>query len=183
MTTRISVPLSEVDEDFLRRLKEQYPDHTRLDIQLVDLDSVPSFNETVFWEIIDQLDLDANAYEATLTPAIQALAQRPVSDIYLFEDMLSEKLHQLDTKLHAQAAYPNGRVSVDGFLYVRAAVVAGGKTRFQAVIANPELMPQEESFEALLSLAARAFEQKTGETFDYLPPVDYETYANESGWK
>jgi len=183
MTTRISVPLSEVDADFLRRLKEKYPVHTRLDIQLVDLDAVPAFNESVFWEIIDLLDWDAESKEKVVNPALQALIHRPVSEIYLFEDTLAEKLHQLDTRAHAKAAYPNRRVSVDGFLYLRAAVVAGGKNRFQSVLENPELMPQEESFEPLLSLAALAFEQKTGEDFNYLPPVNYETFANESGWE
>lgn len=56
MTTRIRVPLSEIDEKFLQELKEKYSGHTRLDIQLVNLDDIPSFSEDDFWSIIDLLD-------------------------------------------------------------------------------------------------------------------------------
>jgi len=90
---------------------------------------------------------------------------------------------KLDTRAHAQAAYPEGKISVDGFLYVRAAVVAGGRDRFQKVLADPTQMPSDEDFEPLLSLAGRAYEKKTGASFDYFPPVNYETFSNRGGWE
>jgi hypothetical protein len=184
MTTRISIPLSELDEKFIRDLKEKNPGHIRMDIQLVDMDAIPSFGEEDFWSIISLIDLDAEGGpELALKSAVSALSEHPVSHIFLFEDFLAQKLFQLDTKAHAQAAYPEGRISVDGFLYVRAAVIASGKTRFEAVLATPALMPADEDFEELLSLAALAFELKTGTEFDYLPPVSYETYSNAEGWK
>ena len=102
--------------------------------------------------------------------------------VHLFEDLLAEKLFQLDTRAHAKAAYPEGTFSEDGFLYVRAAVVAAGKKASQEVWQHPERMPADEDFEPLLSLAALAFEKKTGYAFDYLPTVSYETYANQEGW-
>ena len=184
MNTRISVPLSKVDEKFIEELKKQNPGHIRLDIQLVDMDAIPNFTEDDFWSIIDLLDWNAeDEEEQVLAPAMTALAQHPVSHIYLFEDLLAEKLFQLDTKAHAAAAYPDGHLSEDGFLYVRAAVVASGRKRFEAVLNDPSQMSAEEDFEPLLSLAALAFRQKTGSEFDYLPPVSYETYANKEGWK
>ena len=184
MNTRISVPLSKVDEKFIEELKKQNPGHIRLDIQLVDMDAIPNFTEKDFWSIIDLLDWNAeDGEEQVLAPAIAVLAEHPVSHIFLFEDILAEKLFQLDTKAHAAAAYPDGHLSEDGFLYMRAAVVASGRKRFEAVLNDPSQMSAEEDFEPLLSLAALAFRQKTGSEFDYLPPVSYETYANKEGWK
>ena len=40
----------------------------------------------------------------------------------------------------------------------------------------------DDDFEPILSLAALAYERKTGKDSDYIAPVDYETYANEAGW-
>ncbi len=181
MTTRISIPLSEMDEDFLKKLKKEYPQRARLDIQVVDLETIPAFSEDDFWLIIDKLDMDNKTN--TLKLAIDELAEHPISHIYLFEDKLAEKLYLLDTKAHAEAAYSSTPFSEDGFLYIRAAVVAQGKQYFERVLKNPEEISHNEDFEPLLSLAACAYEQKTGKEFDYIPPLNYETYANEEGWE
>lgn len=183
MTTKISVPLSEVDEKFLKELKEKYPSHTRLDIQVVNLEDIPSFSEEDFWPILGLLDWNAEDRNEVLTPAVEALAQHPTSHIYLFEDILAEKLYLLDTKAHARAAYPGDSFSEDGFLYVRAAVVAQGKGKYYEVLQNPAQINADEDFEPLLSLAALAFEHKTGSEFDYSSPLSYETYANDAGWQ
>jgi len=50
------------------------------------------------------------------------------------------------------------------------------------VLDNPASLNKEIDFEPLLSLAALAYQQKTGRMFDYISPVSYETYANEDGW-
>lgn len=184
MTTKISVSLSAIDDDFLRQLKDKYSGHTRLDIQVVELDEEPTLTETDFWNIIDVLDWDAPNTDAILEPAIQALSQQPLSHIYQFEDMLAEKLFKLDTAAHANVAYPEPRrVSEDGFLYVRAAVLASGQEYYTEVLNNPALLDADDDFEPILSLAALAYERKTGKDFDYIAPVDYETYANEAGWE
>lgn len=182
MTTRISVPLSEVNDEFLKELKEKYPAGTRLDIQVVDLEGVPTFSEDDFWSIINLLDSSAETRAKVLEPAIKALAEGPISHIYLFEDILAEKLFQLDTRKHADAAYAKGHFSEDGFLYVRAAVVASGQEKYQQVLQDPTTIPANEDFEPLLSVASKAFEQKTGSPFDYIPPTNYETYSNTAGW-
>ena len=184
MTARISVSLSELDEKFLKDLKEKYPQNTRLDIQVVDLDAIPSFSEDDFWAIIDLLDWSVeSSRKDILEPAIDELAKHPLSHIYLFEDILAEKLFHLDTKDHASVAYPGNHFSEDGFLYVRAAVVAGGKANYEKIFQDPTQAPMEEDFEPILSLAALAYERKMGAEFDYISPVNYETYANEKGWK
>ena len=183
MTTKISVPLSEVDEKFLKELKEKYSIHTRLDIQVVNLDDIPTFSEEDFWFVIDLLNWKAEVRNEVLNPAIEELTQHATSHIYLFEDILAEKLHLLDTKAHARAAYPGDSFSEDGFLYVRAAVVAQGKEKYSQVLQDSTQIDPNEDFEPLLSLAALAYEQKTGSEFDYISPISYETYANEAGWQ
>lgn len=183
MTHRITISLAEVDEAFLQTLKAKYPAHARLDIQIVDLDAIPTFTDEDFWQIIARLDWSAEGNrQAVLAPAVAALAQRPVSHIYLFEDRLAEMLYQLDTRAHARVAYPGDLFSEDGFLYVRAAVVARGKAHFHAVLHDPAQLDPEDDFEPLLSLAALAFERKAGEEFDYTAPLSYETGTNEAGW-
>ncbi|MBK7409127.1 MAG: DUF4240 domain-containing protein [Saprospirales bacterium] len=180
---RINIPLAHVNEAFIQALREKYPGNIRLDIQIVDLNDAPSFTEEDFWKIIDQIIPDEDAGEEALEASVHVLSERPVSHIYLFEDRLAEKLFLLDTEAHARAAYPDGHISADGFLYARAAVVAGGKTRYEAVLNNPSLMPVDEGFEALLSLAGKAFQRKTGEEFQYIPIQCYETFSNPEGWE
>ncbi|PSR08609.1 MAG: hypothetical protein C7N36_21705 [Bacteroidetes bacterium] len=183
MTDRISLPLSAINEDFLQKLRTQYGEHARLDIQVVEMDETPSLSAAAFWHVMTLLHPDAELWEARIAAAVDYLANLPIKQIYQFEDMLAEKLFALDTAAHAQVAFPEGEhLSVDGFLYVRAAVVARGQAHYQDVLENPALLDMEEDFEPLLSLAAQAYEQKTGRAFDYVAPVDYETYANQAGW-
>ena len=136
--------------------------------------------EEDFWAVIGLLYWKAETRNEVLAPAVEALAQHPASHIYLFEDILAEKLHWLDTKAHARAAYPEGSFSEDGFLYVRAAVAAQGKEHYYKVLQAPTQINPDEDFEPLLSLAALAYEQKTDSEFDYISPISYETYANEA---
>lgn len=138
MTTKISVPLASVDEDFLRQLKSKHTQHARIDIQVVEMDEVPGLSESDFWDIIHLLDWEADTREAVLQPAVDALARHPIGHIYQFEDMVAEKLHALDTAAHAHAAYPPPRrISEDGFLYVRAAVLSGGMEHYHKVLNTP----------------------------------------------
>lgn len=184
MTPKISISLSTIDAAFLQLLKAKYGAHTRLDIQVVELDEAPALSETDFWDVIAQLNWDAATSEEVMEPAITALAQHPLGHIYQFEDLMAEKLFLLDTSAHADAAYPEPqRISEDGFLYVRAAALAGGRDHYNAILNDPALLPADEDFEPLLSLAALAYTRKTGQPFDYIAPVDYETYANQEGWE
>ncbi len=73
--------------------------------------------------------------------------------------------------------------SSDNFLYARACVVANGKDFYEKVLADPSQMPKDLSFEALLSLARKAYKKKTGQTFDYSPTITYETFSNPEGWE
>lgn len=71
----------------------------------------------------------------------------------------------------------------DGFLYARCAVLANGKDFYDKILNQPDLMPQEISFEPILYLAEHAYRLKTGkDDYDYLPGICYETFGNEKGW-
>ena len=178
------MPISELDEDFLQKLKEKYAGYTRVDIQVVDMGDQPALTEAEFWGIIARLDWSAAMPEVILAPAVQILAEHPLGHIFQFEDMLATKLQALDTRLHAAYAYPaSAPFSEDGFLYARAAVLASGQERYEQIAQDATQMPSDDDFEPLLSLAALAYKAKTGQDFDYFSPISYETYANTKGWQ
>lgn len=149
-------------------------------------------NENVFWATIAKLNWDETGNnDAVLEPAVRSLSAMEVDDIFIFEDMLAEKLHALDTREHCRACYvgeldpDNGDdyISADDFLYIRCVIVANGQELFSEVLADPNQMPQEMEFEALLSIALKAYERKTGQPFEHVSPISYESFQNLEGWK
>ena len=148
-------------------------------------------NEDTFWEVISFLDWDKTGDDDTvIEPACKALAAMNVDAIYTFDDVLSERLHALDTREHCRACYAgeldpddgDDYISPDDFLYCRCVVVANGREFYAAVLADPTRMPQDLEFEALLSLPESAFERKTGKSYDHVASVSYESFQNAAGW-
>jgi hypothetical protein len=148
-------------------------------------------NERTFWQIISLLDWDKTGDDdSVLAPAIAALAGMDREAIFQFDHMLAEKLHALDTRAHCKACYTgeldpdNGDdyISADDFLYRRCVVVANGSNFYRSVVNDPRRMPRGLEFEALLSLPRVAFEQKTGEEYEHISPVSYESFQNTAGW-
>jgi hypothetical protein len=185
--TTYRVNLQELTEAWLRELKEK---HGESDVELrIVPSSSTTFNEMDFWKVINLLDWDHNEddVEAIIEPAVQYLSEQDISAVYAFEDLLTEKLRSLDSHIYAQqlgehAPSEEGDFSSDYFLYARACVVANGKDYYEAVLQDPSEMPEEYTFEALLSISDKAYERKTGKKFDYQPPQSYETYSNAEGW-
>jgi hypothetical protein len=66
---------------------------------------------------------------------------------------------------------------------VRSCVVANGRSTFEQVLADPREMLKDLEFEALLCVASKAYERKTGKEFTYVPSTSYETFSNDAGWK
>lgn len=62
-------------------------------------------------------------------------------------------------------------------------VVANGKEFYYEVLNDPESMPEDMEFEALLYIASNAYEMKHDEEYEYTPKFDFETYSNKSKWK
>lgn len=187
MTTVLIVNAHDLNSQFFQDLGQMIPENSEIEIRIPEKKrKLELFSDEQFWEIIDALDWSKNDSDAIMAPAIAQLAAMPVVAIYLFADKLSEKLYQLDTRLHGEAYLTNegdDYLSVDDFLYVRCAVVAEGKAYYEQVLANPAEFPDEISFEPLLNLADKAYEMKLGREFDYHPAISYETYSNKEGWK
>lgn len=177
----------ECDRQIAAKLKKGYVEGTAPEYKKPEWAAL-TMSKDLFWRIIALFNWKKTGDdEAVLEPAVKALAQMSVEDIRRFEDIMAEMLTALDTEAHAreigQEAYQPGKhFSVDWFLYVRCCVVANGRTYYESVLANPKQMPKDLEFESLLSLAATAFERKTGEEFDHVTSVNYETYGNRAGW-
>ena len=147
-------------------------------------------NEKEFWRIIGLLNWKkAGDDDAVMKPSVKELAKRGIEEISAFEEMLSQKLYALDTKVHAQNigeyAYVDAdhHFSVDWFLYARCCVVANGSDLYATVLKDSKQFPKDMEFEALLGLASAAYEAKTGkecEGFD--TSVSYETFSNRAAW-
>lgn len=187
MTNVIKLPLRNVTQDALRDLQEKYP-NAEVQISLAEPASDGLLTEVQFWDMIALLDWSKEGDDdAVVEPLVAALAAGPIRQIYDFADILSQKLYALDGLKYAvqigeNAFKPDNYFSVDVFLYARCCVVANGREYYEQVLQQPEKMPKDMDFEPLLYAAANAYERKTGRDWDYVPPYNIETYANEEGW-
>ena len=188
MTTLLNLPLQQAYPETIRDLQERFPNaHLRVEIRQKDMSKI--LTEQRFWEIIGLFDwTDAEDDDRVLAPAVDALTASPIHYIYLFADMLADKLFKLDGKTYAEnigdAAYASDKYfSVDNFLYARCCVIANGQKCYEAVLENPSLMPKDLTFESLLSLASKAYFQKTSKRFDYVAATPIETYSNKNAWQ
>ncbi len=187
MTKTINVKVEDLSAKWIEQIKETHK-HATLEIKVQEAVDETLMTDAAFWAIIDLLDWKKGKDTAAiLAPAIKRLMSFEVALIYKFQDLLATKLYALDQQVFAEnigsRRYGGTKnFSVDVFLYARAAVVANGQKFYELVLKDPTKMPKEFTFEALLSLAPTAFQQKTGQEWDYLPTPSYETYTNSKGW-
>ena len=180
MTATYQIKSTALNLQFIQDLQEKYGE-SDIEIRVHNGHRKDILSDKQFWQIIALLDWTKTGNnEAVVAPVVAYLSTLPPSFIYQFEDKLSEKLYQLDTRQHA-AVFPNP-LSVDDFLYTRCAVVANGEAAFQTVLNDPSQMPTDVDFEPLLYVASDAYTLKTGKPFEYAPTFSIETYANEAGW-
>ena len=144
-------------------------------------------DEELFWEILDSLNWKRTGDdEAVLRPAEKRLAALPVEDIFAFEEILAEKLYQLDGEKYAVACYPGkdpDSISGDGFLYDRCSVLTNGREFYEQVVQHPETWPVGFEFESLLFLVHHAYARKTGsEDYPHITRLCFETGSNAAGW-
>jgi hypothetical protein len=187
MTTVLKININDLSAQFIQDLKMKFGKTAQLEIRVENSKHGEGlFSETQFWQILDALDWQQEDFPEIIAPAVAILSKLPVSNLYLFQDCLSEKLFRLDTRAHAHTyveKYGDGHLSVDDFLYVRCAVVAEGRDYYEKILKNPAELPIEISFEPLLSIASDAYFLKTGKKWDYFPIFNYETHSNLEGWK
>ena len=146
--------------------------------------------EAAFWTLISLFNWGATGDdEAVIKPVVDSLSELSIEEIYTFEEILTEKLHAQDAEKYAkeigEGAYLNDEqyFSVDGFLYSRCVIVANGEEFYKQILRSPSDFPKDMWFEALLEIAPKAYEKKTGKEWAYVSKLSYETYSNKSGWK
>ena len=186
MQTSFKIPIHKLSPAFIKDMQDKYGD-AELEIIVNRPSDFQPLTETEFWQLIELLDWDQETNAAIVEPLIEKLSSLHVAHIYNFQELLSQKLFQLDQKKYAenigQFSYQEGEYfSVDHFLHVRTCVIANGKEAYKEVINNPQSMFKDLTFEPLLSVASIAYERKTKKSFIYLPSLSYETYSNKEGW-
>jgi hypothetical protein len=172
-------------EEEVRKQQEEFERRRRLPQKPKNM-----MSEEEFWAVISLLDWKHQGKdEKVLAPAIKALASKSKAEICRFAERFAFVLYQLDTKAHAsnmgeQSYDPKSDyVSADGFLYARCVVVANGREFYETVLNDPTKMPKDMEFESLLGLASSAYEQKTGEEFEYSTGCSFESFSNRGGWQ
>lgn len=115
-------------------------------------------------------------------PLVAYLVNQDVAKINLFNDILSDKLKELDAPEFYEEAAKGYAGSADTFLYARCAVVANGRDFYRTVIEDSNQFPENVDFEILLGVARRAYQEKTGEVYARLPRSVYETMWNRETW-
>ena len=182
------VKLKDLNKEYLEKLQGQTANGEQ-EVAIWFPQKSTALSEEEFWKIIALLDWKKRKAKTIMAAAIAHLSQLSETKIKAFDDILSEKLYQLDGQEYAentgQNAYQGETApfSVDSFLYARCMAVAQGKATFDIILANPEKMVKDTAFESLLSLASFAYQKKTGKPYEHLPAFIYETYANTKGWK
>lgn len=53
---------------------------------------------------------------------------------------------------------------------------------FKEVLNDPDKMPRDCTFEALLYIPSEAYQRKTGRKYAYTPAFSFETFSNQAGW-
>ncbi len=145
-------------------------------------------NDSTFWRLLDELDWNQQGDDdRVVAPVVEALTRLSLKEIESFQQILARKLYALDGRVWAReigSGWWGGTtpVSVDEFLHARCVALTNGRKQYEAVLRDPKEMPKNLEFESLLYIAPKAWEAKTGEEWDLVTDVSYETYSNRAGW-
>ena len=181
------VKLKDLNKEYLEKLQGQAANGEQ-EVAIWFPQKSNALSEDEFWEIIDLLDWKKRKATTIMATAINHLSKLSVEQIKAFDDILSEKLYQLDGQQYAENTGQNAYTgqdepfSVDGFLYARCMAITKGKVTFESIISDPTKMVKDDSFEPLLSLASKAYQKKTSKLYEHIPAYIYETFANTKGW-
>lgn len=99
-SSAFKIQINQLSPAFIKEMKEKYGE-AELEITVNRKPDFMPLKEAEFWAIIDLLDWEKEEDAAIVAPAIEQLRSLPVAHIYTFEDILSEKLYQLDQQKYA----------------------------------------------------------------------------------
>ena len=141
-----------------------------------------------FWKTIELCDWDHEGDdELVLMPVINYLASKEDSDIFEFDNQMTELLYALDTKkLAMQCKKALGYFSDDDFLYSRCVALINGTDYYEAALQGEVKDMWDLEFESLLYVPMIAWalkNQKDEDDYPHETSVSYETGSNEEGWK
>ncbi len=135
-----------------------------------------------FWQLIHKIDWVQPNNTTKLQPLIDALAQLSIPEIYQFSERLADFLHQLDGPDFAQALEKEELgFSADTFLYARCFAVAKGQAFYEHILAKNTPLAAD-YLEQLLYVPSKAYQQKTGKKYSYIPSTNYESFFNQALW-
>jgi len=151
--------------------------------------TVSAMDDSEFWTLISLIDikkLDEGDEDTALQKLTDVLASKSEAEIGAFEEMLSQKLYNIDGRKWINQAGESSN-SDDGFLYARCYVVAKGKKYYQEVLSKPSLMPKssDQWAESMLYITMKAWTTLTGkneEQFTLYASVSSETGSNTDQW-
>lgn len=143
--------------------------------------------ENNFWEILDKLDWTHEGDdEKVMEPVKNALAQLSDEDIFEFDNIMSSKLYDLDSRERAQKLYGTlEHFSADTFLYNRCVAIVNGKEYYEDILNQRQQLNPDLEFESILYLPALAWAQKHHESMDeypHVPEPNYESGNNTLLW-
>jgi hypothetical protein len=145
--------------------------------------------DSEFWKLVALIDvaaLEEGREDEAVEPLQTALNVKSESELFGFEEALSQKLYSIDGESFADNAGDSGG-SDDGFLYARCFVVAKGHEFYEAVKSDSTRMPKsiEQWCESLLYPHRAAWADQTGKDQTEWPfeaTVSYESGSNAELW-
>ena len=139
---------------------------------------------TFFWKIIKSCNWKHQGDDTkVIQPLIEKLSKLEDADIFLFNDMMTELLYQLDSKeLFAEFTNFLGYENEEHFLYSRCAALINGEDFYYRLLNNEEFIWDME-FESLLDVLEATWELKhKNNNYIHNTTLSYETRSNKAKW-
>ena len=141
-----------------------------------------------FWQTMELCDWSHKGDDnKVLRPVMRYLAQQEDSIIFLFHDLMSELLYELDSKkLADQCEKAEPSMSDDSFLYSRCVALINGPDYYEKARQGRAKEMWNIEFESLLYVPSRAWalkHRKSEEDYPHTSPLSYETGSNLEQWK
>lgn len=142
----------------------------------------------LFWNVMDLCDWNFEGDDdMVLMPVITYLSKQDDNTIFLFDELMTELLYNLDTKrLADQCQKVDKYMSDDSFLYSRCVALINGDKYYEEAKDGKQKDMWDMEFEALLYVPSKAWALKhkiSVDEYPYSPALCYETGSNKEGWK